>query len=257
MGPKLAWAGCALAEAIGAGDVHAWGRRTRDALHEKIDSSQFRISGLPLVVSPHGELTTLRPHLIVTIYQGIRWRDIEVDPDKLKEAFPPHEPVSEASEAPRYIERYSDWVKRAFPAPDPATDKPAQLDESPLQEEEAAGAERTRWQRDRLIPKMKEFYRDGIRPKGISIARWTKSIKTDPEFQDVSEDTVRLADLELKVMAVAKRLNPPTGIRPKDITLATWTKRINKEPEFQGRRKPVDEDTVQNADIYLRADLQK
>jgi hypothetical protein len=125
MGPKLAWAGCALAEAIGVGDVHAWGRRTRDGLHEKMPSSQFRISGLPLRVSPHGELTTLRPDRLWT-YQGIRWQDIEVDPVKLKEAFPaPDEPVPEVNEAPRYIERYSDWIKRAFPEPAPATNKSA------------------------------------------------------------------------------------------------------------------------------------
>ena len=48
---------------------------------------------------------------------------------------------------------------------------------------------------------MNEFYPpDGIRPKGVSIARLTKRINRQPEFQGnpVIEDTVRLADFEIK-----------------------------------------------------------
>jgi hypothetical protein len=128
----------------------------------------------------------------------------------------------------------------------------------PQKEEKAAKAEATRWQRDPVIAKMKEFYAPhGIRPRGVSIARVTQRINKDLEFQNdkVSEDTVRLADIELKIMAVAKRLFPPNGIRPKDISITAMTECINKEPEFE--RKPVSEDMVRNADIYLKADPAK
>jgi hypothetical protein len=52
-----------------------------------------------------------------------------------------------------------------------------------------------------VIAKMKELYPpDGIRPKGVSIAALTKRINRQPEFQGnpVIEDTVRLADFEIK-----------------------------------------------------------
>jgi hypothetical protein len=41
---------------------------------------------------------------------------------------------------------------------------------------------------------------DGIRPKGVSIAMLTNRINKRPEFKagEVSEDTVRLADKEIK-----------------------------------------------------------
>ena len=44
------------------------------------------------------------------------------------------------------------------------------------------------------------FPPDGIRPKGMSIARLTKRINKLPEFKDqkVSEDTVGRADIEIK-----------------------------------------------------------
>jgi len=48
---------------------------------------------------------------------------------------------------------------------------------------------------------MKTIYSpDGSRPKGVSIAVLTKRINKLPEFKEdkVSEDTVRLADLEIK-----------------------------------------------------------
>jgi|SRR5262249_5069424 len=71
----------------------------------------------------------------------------------------------------------------------------------PEAERETAKAETTRWQREPVIAAIKKLYPpDGVRPKGISIAMLTKRINKEPEFQDrtVSEDTVRLADIEIK-----------------------------------------------------------
>jgi hypothetical protein len=67
--------------------------------------------------------------------------------------------------------------------------------------EDAAETETTRWQREPVIATMKKLYPpDGIRSKGISIAVLTTRINREPEFQGkkVSEDTVRLADIEIK-----------------------------------------------------------
>jgi hypothetical protein len=64
-----------------------------------------------------------------------------------------------------------------------------------------AKAESTRWQRDRTIEAIRSLYPpDGIHPKGVSIASLTKRINKLPEFKgdEVSEDTVRLADIEIK-----------------------------------------------------------
>jgi hypothetical protein len=61
--------------------------------------------------------------------------------------------------------------------------------------------ESTRGQREPAIVVMKRFYPpDGRRPRGVSIAALTKRINREPEFKDrnVSEDTVRLADFDIK-----------------------------------------------------------
>jgi hypothetical protein len=66
---------------------------------------------------------------------------------------------------------------------------------------ELAETEHTRWQRDRTIEAMKTLLPpDGIRPKGMSIKGLTDRINKLEEFQEnkVSEDTVRLADTEIK-----------------------------------------------------------
>ena len=85
----------------------------------------------------------------------------------------------------------------AYDKPEPgAPEKPQPPEPKPTE------VERTRWQRDDVIRAMKTLYPpDGIRPRGVSIAAVTKRIKTLPEFKEkqVSEDTVRLADLEIKV----------------------------------------------------------
>ena len=54
-----------------------------------------------------------------------------------------------------------------------------------------------------------------------------------------------------------KEFYAPDGIHPKGVSIAKLTERINKEPEFQGKGKSVNENTVRNADIYLRANLPK
>jgi hypothetical protein len=74
-------------------------------------------------------------------------------------------------------------------------------------EAEAAPSKPTRWQRDRTINAIKSFYPlDGIRPKGVSIAALTKRINKLSEFEgdEVSQDTVARADLEIKAAARKK-----------------------------------------------------
>jgi hypothetical protein len=93
MGPDIESAGKMLAGAMSAGHVRAWGRRTPHALIEQIPSDQFRISGLTLIVSPSGELTTSPPRKWFT-YEGIRWQDIEFDADEIRRAFPRPPPPS-------------------------------------------------------------------------------------------------------------------------------------------------------------------
>jgi hypothetical protein len=93
MGPDIEPAGKMLAEAISAGHVRAWGRAKPHASLEQIPDDQFRISGLTLIVSPHGELATLPPHKL-TSYKGRLWYGIEFDSDEIKRAFPKPPPPS-------------------------------------------------------------------------------------------------------------------------------------------------------------------
>lgn len=99
-------------------------------------------------------------------------------------------------------------VEESMPEPAPAVEpEPAPLSPqvepeppSPL-EPELAKAEYARWQLDPAIKAMKSFYPpDGIRPKSVSIAKLTERINKLPEFKsrEVSEDTVRRADIEIK-----------------------------------------------------------
>jgi hypothetical protein len=87
MGPDIEPAGKMLAEAISAGHVRAWGRAKPHASLEQIPDDQFRISGLTLIVSSHGELATLPPHKL-TSYKGRLWYGIEFDSDEIQRAFP-------------------------------------------------------------------------------------------------------------------------------------------------------------------------
>jgi len=83
----------------------------------------------------------------------------------------------------------------------PGGDRPVNARSPGEPEPELAKAEHTRYQRDRTIAAMKTHYpEDGIRPRGMSIKKLTDRINKLPEFQEgkVSEDTVRLADREIK-----------------------------------------------------------
>src|SRR5262249_5777067 len=93
MGPEMEAAGKMLAGAISAGHVRAWGRPTPHALIEQIPSDQFRISGLTLIVRPHGELATSPPHKLST-YNAIRCKDIESDADERERGIPSPLPTS-------------------------------------------------------------------------------------------------------------------------------------------------------------------
>jgi hypothetical protein len=95
------------------------------------------------------------------------------------------------------------------PEPAPPTEPPrVEPEPLPPPEPELVKAEHTRWQRDRTIEAIRSLYPpDGIRPKGVSIAALTKRINKLLEFKggDVSEDTVRLADIEIKAAKARKK----------------------------------------------------
>jgi hypothetical protein len=94
MGPKLAEAQRKLAEAIGAGQVQAWGRSQPHGLLEPVPRDPFRIPGLVVIVGEHGEM---RPLLSRKRYDGPRWQSIEFDADEIKHVFP-KPPVPTAQE---------------------------------------------------------------------------------------------------------------------------------------------------------------
>ena len=87
MGPRMEPAQKRLGTAIGADKLTAWGRRTRHGSLEKIPGGDFRISGMLLVVGPHGDLATVPRHKLAT-YEGARWEDIEFDPVEIKREWP-------------------------------------------------------------------------------------------------------------------------------------------------------------------------
>lgn len=100
MGPKIEPAAKTLATAIGADEVIGWGRATSHGSLEKIPGGSFRISGLSLIVGPHGDLGTSPRHKLPT-YAGPRWHDIEFDADEIKREWPKPPPSSA-----------SDWMRK-------------------------------------------------------------------------------------------------------------------------------------------------
>jgi hypothetical protein len=94
MGPAIRDAQQKLAAAIAEGRVQAWGRLTPQSLFEKMPSDPFRISGLPVVVGPHGEMASLLPH---KPYTDRKWHSIEFEADEIKKAWPkpPPEPAKD------------------------------------------------------------------------------------------------------------------------------------------------------------------
>jgi hypothetical protein len=93
IGPKIEPAQKTLATGIGAGKITAWGRRERHGSLEQIPGGDFRISGMPLTIGPHGDLATIPRHKI-SIYEGTDWKDIEFESDQIKSAWPKPPPSS-------------------------------------------------------------------------------------------------------------------------------------------------------------------
>jgi hypothetical protein len=182
LGSGAEQAGKELARIIGEDQVTAGGRMgSPQGPMEQIPGSDLRIPGFTWVVRPDGDLGTSPPGRLA-VFQGRRWYGIEVDAAALRQA----RPRLAAS-------------KPALPS--------LQVEPEPP-EPELAKAEPTRWQRDRTINAIKSFYPpDGIRPKGVSIAALTKRINKLLEFKggEVSEDTVRLADIEIKEAKARKK----------------------------------------------------
>jgi hypothetical protein len=87
MGSKIEPAQLSLASSIGANKISAWGRKKRHGALEQIPNGDFRISGLLLVVGPHGDLATVPRHKLST-FEGARWEDIEFDPAEIKREWP-------------------------------------------------------------------------------------------------------------------------------------------------------------------------
>lgn len=97
MGSAIKDAQQVLAAAIAAGRVQAWGRPTPHGLLEEVPSDPFRISGLPVVVGVHGEITSVLPH---KPYHGPKWQSLEFDANQFRRAWPT--PPSETAR---------DWMK--------------------------------------------------------------------------------------------------------------------------------------------------
>jgi hypothetical protein len=69
--------------------VQAWGRPTPRGLFEKIPDDPFRIPGQPVVVGPHGDMTSPVPHKPYPRDKADPiWHSIEFEPDEVKQAWP-------------------------------------------------------------------------------------------------------------------------------------------------------------------------
>jgi hypothetical protein len=201
LGSGMAQAGEKLARAIGEDQVRAQGRLSPQGPMESLPSSDLRIPGFRWRVGPDGDLGTSPPGRLA-VFQGRRWYGIEVDAASLRQAFPKplrveRWPLIEAQQL--YGEGEPGSVSPVEPvAPDSSL---TDIESAATLESELARAEFTRWQREPTIEAMKDFYPPhGLRPKGVSIAALTNRINKRPEFKEnqVSEDTVRLADKEIK-----------------------------------------------------------
>lgn len=121
MGPEIEPAAINLGRAIGAGQVSAWGRMKRHGSLKQIPGGDFRITGLTLIVGPHGELTT-SPRRKFSTYEGHKWHDIEFDPGDIKREWPKPPPTSakdwmlkEAEKnAGGFIAKRDDMVRRCM-----------------------------------------------------------------------------------------------------------------------------------------------
>ena len=85
MGPAIVDAQRRLATSIPQGQVQAMGRRTRHAALEKVPADIFRITDIEVVISPFGDIVSLRPH---QAYRGEQWYSVEFDAAEITRAFP-------------------------------------------------------------------------------------------------------------------------------------------------------------------------
>ena len=85
MGPAIADAQKQLAKCIAQGQVQAMGRRKRHAPLEMVPADIFRIADIEVVISPHGDIVSLRPH---QVYRGEQWSSVEFDAAEITRAFP-------------------------------------------------------------------------------------------------------------------------------------------------------------------------
>ena len=85
MGPGIADAQRRLARSIAQGQVQAMGRRARHAALEKVPADIFRITDIEVVISPFGDIVSLRPH---QVYRGEQWYSVEFDAAEITRAFP-------------------------------------------------------------------------------------------------------------------------------------------------------------------------
>jgi hypothetical protein len=103
MGAGIAAAQRKLAMSISRGKVQAFGRRNRHGALENVPGDIFRIADVEVVVSPHGNIASLRPH---RGYEGEPWESIEFEEAEIKQEFPspPKQSIQEwmYQEAERY-----------------------------------------------------------------------------------------------------------------------------------------------------------
>ena len=85
MGPAIADAQRRLARSIAQGQVQAMGRRTRHGALENVPADIFRITDIEVVISPLGDIVSLRPH---QVYRGEQWYSFEFDAAEIRRAFP-------------------------------------------------------------------------------------------------------------------------------------------------------------------------
>jgi len=85
MGPAIGDAQRRLAKSIALGQIQAFGRRTRHGRLAKVLGNIFRIADIEVVISPHGDIASLRPH---QVYAGEQWHSIEFDAAEIRKEFP-------------------------------------------------------------------------------------------------------------------------------------------------------------------------
>jgi hypothetical protein len=170
---------------------------------ERMPDDLFSDSEFTLLVTSHGALTVHPPRKRREFEEKYRidldnwWREIDFDQDEGERAFSCQKQPDRS-----HLRLVSGAGSGETEAPAARAEEPEPEPEpEPGPESELAKAEHTRWQRDRTIAAIKELHPPhGIRPKGTSIQALTNRINKLQEFQGnkVSDDTVRLADKEIK-----------------------------------------------------------